>query len=353
MSGGWQRETKAREAKASAAGDDGDRRLSAPLGQGEALQRWLRQARQLRLPHGFLVEGRRGSGKSTVVAWLVAALLCPSDLDPDGPCGICRTCTRIANDLHPDVRVLDLAHDERDRKEQKKSFYVITVDQVRQAQSALARHAVEGRARVLWITAADHLDEEGQNALLKTLEEPGAATFLLLEAARPEQLLPTVRSRVQRLRVLPLDAGTLQREFLRRLPTQGHRAATAAGVAGGSLGLALEACTERTVQLHDLVRELLAEPHRLRPVEVTNAVLHGISERRLELAAAGTFLWLLRAELQRTLDALADHADPAYGARALEPWTTWLELVLAAERDLDLLIPPEQVLTVCLLQFGS
>jgi hypothetical protein len=37
----------------------------------------------------------------------------------------------------------------------------------------------------------------------------------------------------------------------------------------------------------------------------------------------------------------------------LEPWTTWLELVLAAERDLDLLIPPEQVLTVCLLQFGS
>jgi DNA polymerase III, delta subunit len=351
VSSRWVREGKA-SATAAATDDEGlgHRRLLMPLGQGEALQRWVAAARRLVLPHGFAIEGPRGAGKTTVVQWLTAALLCPSELDPDTPCGLCRTCTRIANDQHPDVHVLDLAQDEQERKEWKKSFYVITVDQVRQAQQALGRLAVEGRARVLVVRAADHLDEEGQNALLKTLEEPGERTFLLLEAAIPEQLLPTVRSRVQRLRLLPLADDVLRAELFRRLPTRGDRLPAALAVAGGSLGKALEACTEQVVQIHDLVRTMLQQRDRLRPVATARAVLAEVPERRLELSAARTFLWLLRAELVAERRTLAAAADGSYPAVA-EPWTTWLELTLAAERDLDLMIPPEQVLTACLLQF--
>ena len=354
MSGKWVREGRGKNASERHEDADGlgSRRLQAPLGQGEALARWLRQARQLALPHGFLIEGPRGAGKSTVIDWFTAALLCPSDLDPDGPCGMCRTCTRIANRQHPDVHVLDLAQDEDERKELKKSFYELTVGQVRQAQERLARHAVEGRARVLVIEDADHLAEEGQNALLKTLEEPGQATFLLLEAARPEQLLPTVRSRAQRLRVLPLPAAVLERELSRRVPQHTNRFAAAIALADGSLGQAWFACTEHAVQLHDLVRTVLADVHRLRPVAVARAVLDGAEERRLELDAARSFLWILRAELRHRRDALAAASGDSYGATSAEPWTTWLELTLAAERDLDVLIPPEQVLTACLVQFG-
>ena len=133
-----------------------------PLGQGEALARWCRAARQLRLPHGLLVTGAPGSGKTTVVDWLTAALLCPSELDPEAPCGQCRTCTQVANRNHADVHVLDLAQDEREREELKKSYYVIKVDQVRAAQAALQRHAVVGRARILVIDDADHLDERSE-----------------------------------------------------------------------------------------------------------------------------------------------------------------------------------------------
>lgn len=328
-------------------------RLQAPLGQGTALSRWTALARRLALPHGFLVAGPRGSGKSTVIAWLTAALLCPSELDREGPCGLCRTCTRIANGQHPDVHVLDLAHDEADRKQWQKSFYVITVEQVRAAQERLLRHAVEGRARVLVIADADCLDEAGQNALLKTLEEPGAATFLLLAAARPEQLLPTVHSRVQRLAVLPLTDEQILAELHARLPHRAARFPAAVAVARGSLGAAMLACTEQVVQLHDLVLAVLAGPDRLRPVQTARAVLVGATERRLELAAAHLFLWLLRAELVRARDALAVDGGVTYGVAAAEPWTTWLEHTLAAERDLDLLIPPEQVLTACLLSFAS
>jgi DNA polymerase III subunit delta' len=351
MSAQWRREGRA----AADAGDGAPppRRLAAPLGQGEALQRWVGLARRLTLPHGFLVEGPRGVGKSTVMDWLTAALCCPSTLDADAPCGVCRTCTRVANAVHPDVHLLDLAHDEADRSAWKKSFYVIKVDQVRRAQQVLQQHAVEGRARVLVIADADCLEEEGQNALLKTLEEPGRATFLLLEATRPERLLPTVHSRVQRLRVRPLDDATLRSELRLRAPERAQHHAAAIAVAGGSLGQALLACTERAVQLHDLVQRALAEPDRLRPVALARAVLAGSGERRHEIDTARTFLWLLRAELARVRDALAAQASSSYPAASAEPWTTWLERTLAAERDLDLLIPAEQALTACLVSFAA
>ncbi len=349
MSAQWRRDSgRTADGEPAAA----PRRLVAPLGQGAALQRQVRLARRLVLPHGLLVEGARGIGKSTVIDWLTAALCCPSPLDPDAPCGVCRTCVRIANGQHPDVHRIDLAHDEADRAAWKKSFYVIRVDQVRRAQELLQRHAVEGRARVLVIEDADCLEEEGQNALLKTLEEPGEATFLLLEASRPERLLPTVHSRVQRLRVRPLDPATLAAELQRRAPACAARHAAAIAVAAGSLGQALLACTERVVQLHDLVSRALADPDRLRPVAVARAVLSGCGERRLEIDAARTFLWLLRAELTRARDALAADDASSYRAASAEPWTTWLERTLAAERDLDLLIPPEQALTCCLVSFA-
>ncbi|MCA8966251.1 MAG: hypothetical protein KDC48_15320, partial [Planctomycetes bacterium] len=288
---------------------------------------------------------------STVLKWLTAALLCPSELDPDEPCGGCRTCSRVASDLHPDVHLVHRAQDEHDHKENKLSFYVIKVDQIRAAQEVLARHAVEGRARVLCIADADTMEEEAQNALLKTLEEPGEATFLLLEATRPEQLLQTVRSRVRRIRVLPLPPETLQEEISRRVPGAGQHLDAALAVARGSLGLGLLATTEQVVQLHDLVREMLVDPKQLRPVAMARAALEGARERRLEIDAARTFLWLLRAELQREIDALAQVEATPYGSASAEPWTTWLEQTLAAERDLQLQIPPEQVLTACLVSF--
>jgi DNA polymerase III delta' subunit len=352
MSGGWQRVGRG---KAGAADDDAtasaSARLERPLGQGDALAREVAAARRLRLPHALIVEGLRGGGKSVVMRWLAAALLCPSELDEDEPCGGCRTCARVASEQHPDLHVLHRARDEDDVKEHKLSYYVIKVDQIRAAQETLARHAVEGRARVLLIADADAMEEEAQNALLKTLEEPGVATFLLLEATRPEQLLSTVRSRARRLRVLPLPEATLRSEFFRRLPAAADRLETALPLARGSLGLLLAAVTEQTVQLHDLVRQVLDARNRLRPIQIARQVLHGVTERRLEMVAARTFLWLLRAELQHRLSALADAADDSYGGPSAEPWTTWLEHTLTAERDLQLQIPPEQTLAACLVAF--
>lgn len=350
MSARWVRETKRGNAAGEAAGAPAPTRLPAPLGQGETLRALLLRARRLELPHALVVEGAPGVGKTTVARWLTAALLCTSDLDPDGPCGMCRTCTRIAADVHPDVHVVDRAADEQDKEENDKSFYVVKVDQIRRAQDTLLRHAHEGRARVLRIDDADRMEEEAQNALLKTLEEPGVATFLLLEAAMPDRLLPTVRSRVQRLRVVPLSAEAIARGIPQFLAPGTAVRPAALALARGSLGTAIELHTERAVQLHDLVAAMLETTKGLRPVATARAVLEGCRERRQEQEAARQFLWLLRSELRARRDALAVAEDGSYPGAPAEPWTSWLELLLAAERDLDLQIPPEQVLVACLLQ---
>jgi DNA polymerase-3 subunit delta' len=353
MTGKWVKEGRRGAAVGTSAAAE-PARLEAPLGQGPTFEAWLRRARRLSLPHALVVEGPRGGGKTTVAKWLTAALLCPSELDPDGPCGVCRVCSLVANDQHADVHVLSLAEDDADKeanKHLKKSFYVISVDQVRHAQAALQRHAVEGRARVLRIDDADCMEEPAQNALLKTLEEPGQATFLLLETSSPEKLLPTVRSRVQRLRVRPLDQPTLLREISRRLGDPSQVRSRMVELARGSLGAALDLHTEQAVQLHDLVLAMLDGTKGLRPLAIADAVLQQSKERRFEQQAARKFLWLLRSELRARCCALAQQAAGSYPAATSEPWTSWIELTLSAERDLDLQIPAEQVLAACLLQF--
>ena len=92
----------------------------------------------------------------------------------------------------------------------------IKVDQVREAIERAAYRPFEGRRRVVIIDEADALMIEAQNALLKTLEEPPPASVFVLVTSRPDVLLPTVRSRCQRLRfgrLAPADvAAVLMRE---------------------------------------------------------------------------------------------------------------------------------------------
>ena len=92
----------------------------------------------------------------------------------------------------------------------------IKIDQVRDAIERAAYRPFEGRRRVVIVDDADTVSPEAQNALLKTLEEPPAASTFVLVTSRPDMLLPTVRSRCQQLRfgrLSPSDvASVLMRE---------------------------------------------------------------------------------------------------------------------------------------------
>ncbi len=163
----------------------------------------------------MIFEGPPGVGKGTSARWLAMAVNCERSGDAAGaggsgagasgagavPCGVCWSCRSILRDQHPDIIQVGL--------DPEKATPIISVKQARELLSQLSLHPFHARRRMIIIDPADALNPEAANALLKTLEEPPQATGFVLVTSRPMDLLPTVRSRGQRVRFGPVEAGRL------------------------------------------------------------------------------------------------------------------------------------------------
>lgn len=152
-----------------------------------------------RLHHAWLFEGPAGVGKHTIATWLAQRANCEGP-DPH-PCGRCGPCTQIANGTHPDV--LEVAPDP------DKATQIIPVSAVREVVRTAGFHRFSARKRFVIVDPAEALQAAAANALLKTLEEPPEGTHFVLICTRASALLPTIRSRCQRLGFGTLDDDTL------------------------------------------------------------------------------------------------------------------------------------------------
>lgn len=321
----------------------GTRALSAPLGQGDDFHRWVALAAKQQLHHGVLVGGAAGTGKTHAVWHIAAALLCE---DPeDGPCGVCRSCAQLAQNNHADVSLLDLPEGKAD----------IPLESVRNILEELPLSSHGGRGRVLIVDPADRLNEQGQNALLKTLEEPAPKTWILLAASRSGALLPTVQSRVLSVRMRPLrDPVDFSRVCAEIAPELGTPDAARQARSGGSVGRYLELSDEVAQKAEHLVAEVAAGTHRLGPLGLAKAALQGAEGRQGGVARARSVLGLLATRCREGYQhAVAGGDWASYGAAALEPWLTRSEALLAAEADLAQQIPPEQVLAGVFLDWTA
>jgi DNA polymerase-3 subunit delta' len=144
-----------------------------------------------KLHHALLIQGPAGLGKSSFALQLAQLLLCKAR-QGDKVCGQCQSCLLNAATTHPDLHVV-----ESDKQ--------IGVDQIREAIKKLVSSAHLSGVKVLIIYHAHTMTESSANALLKTLEEPTANTYLLLTTDKPERILPTIKSRCEKL-ALPLPS---------------------------------------------------------------------------------------------------------------------------------------------------
>lgn len=205
-----------------------------------------------RLHHGLLVVSPPGFGKRALAEALVAAALCTQRAADGHACGVCRGCQLVAAGSHPDlVRVtFGLRDDGKPRSE-------IVIDQIRALSQRLAMSSQFGGLQLALVDPADRMNPSAANALLKTLEEPAAATVIVLLADDPARLPATIRSRCQRVDV----RAPTRAEALAWLGTQRVDAASANAALDASLdnpGRALEWIGDDTLALRGSCADDLA-----------------------------------------------------------------------------------------------
>ncbi|MGD2155173.1 MAG: DNA polymerase III subunit [Gemmatimonadales bacterium] len=312
----------------------------AVFGHEEIRERLARSASLGRLPQSLLLHGPRGVGKQRLALWTAAALNCSAE--DDRPCGSCRSCRLSARLEHPDINwffplprpkrasgVQQLRQKLEDLRaaalEERRAnpFYLedeegatgIYVAAVRTMRRLAQRSPAMGPAKVLIIGRAEALtpglgSPEAANALLKLLEEPPADTTLILTSDVPGALLPTVRSRVQAVRIAPLPEERIAQFLAAQAHIPAADARRLARRSGGSIGRALELRDEEQESLRESANELVRALLDGRPSAQLAA-----AHRFRSFGARGAFSRLL-GEVQTLLrDILADTA----GATASDP----------------------------------
>ena len=181
------------------------------------------------ISHFYLISGPKGSGKHTLARLLAAAVLCP---EKNKPCGTCAHCRKALGGNHPDfITVEDPEHKN------------VAVKIVRQYREDVYIRPNEADHKV-YLFPQD-LGLEGQNALLKILEEPPEYGVFILLTDNPEKLLPTVRSRCTELKLNALPEPLLRRQLRQEFPqVSDEDLAYALDRSGGYLGQALEILRE-------------------------------------------------------------------------------------------------------------
>jgi len=233
------------------------------IGQEAAEAEFLRAWQSGRLAHAWLLTGPRGIGKATFAFRIARFVLSggqapvglfgdpePSSLQMPAEAPIFR---RVASGGHADFKLIERGWSDEKQSKRKSE---ITVDAVREVGAFMSFTPAEGGWRVVIVDAADEMNRNGANAILKILEEPPKRALLLLVSHSPGRLLPTIRSRCRRLALPPLATDLVIRLLQSHQPElSSETAAGLARLAQGSIGHALALHEQGGL---DLYREMVA-----------------------------------------------------------------------------------------------
>ena len=228
------------------------------IGHDAAERQVLEAWRVGRMPHGWLIAGPPGIGKATFAFRFARFALAAEGagsagdgmyLAPDHP-----VFRRVASGGHSDLMTLERGIDRATKRRRS----VIVVEDVRAAGGFLRLTAGEGGWRVLVVDAADDMNANAANALLKLLEEPPGRSLLLLVSHAPGRLPATIRSRCRRLTLGALAEGDVARLLRRHAPElDDSDTATLARMSEGSVGRALRLARNDGLALDRALANLL------------------------------------------------------------------------------------------------
>lgn len=292
------------------------------VGQGDAEQAVLDAFMGGRMHHAWLLTGPKGIGKATL-AYRIARFvlrhgvpemaraagatdLAISESDP--------AFRQIAAQSHPNLLVINRPYDEKT----KRLKTVIPVEEARRTGNFFGMTAGAGGWRIAIIDAADEMNLNAENALLKILEEPPAYSLFLLVSHQPGRLLPTIRSRCRTLQLKPLAPADIAQVMIANKVKSGEEERAAiATLAEGSAGRALSIAAGGGLDLYREIASLLVGLPRLN-IKALHTLAEKVARRGAD-EAYQTALDLLNDWLQRLVRTGAGatpHADLAPGEGA-------------------------------------
>ncbi|MEO5578053.1 MAG: DNA polymerase III subunit delta' [Sphingomicrobium sp.] len=297
------------------------------LGHDLAIERFLGAWRGGAMHHAWLLTGPRGLGKAAFARAAAMRLLAEAAGPAPGGDGIDTPATHPTANLinagsHPDFRLLERIENKTGTALQRN----ISVEQARTLGDLFSVTPAMSDWRAVVIDAADDLEKEAANALLKMLEEPPAKCVFLLVSHVPGRLLPTIRSRCRTLEFQPLDDDVMTSLLPRLLPeADALKVAELVRRAGGSPGKALSYAALDLAPLHEQALAIMR-------------VGDPVNERRSRLAQALALKAATEryaAFLQIVPTMIADEArilDGPARLRALDAYNRARETCLLAPR---------------------
>lgn len=224
-----------------------------------------------RIASAYLFHGPDGVGKSMAALDFAKALVC--EREGADACGVCSACRRVDSGNHPDVHWYKPVGKMR----------LVKIDTVRELIDQTGLKAFEAKWKVFIIPEADRMNVPGQNAVLKTLEEPPGQSVLILISSNPAGLVPTIVSRCQEICFLPIPREELEAAIAEKWGLEQEKARLVASLACGSMGAAKRMLERENLSRRGVLLKLLAEGRRRSFRDVLSAV-RAVDEELKEFA---------------------------------------------------------------------
>ncbi|HCJ09490.1 MAG: DNA polymerase III subunit [Lachnospiraceae bacterium] len=180
-----------------------------------------------KVSHAYILNGEKGSGKKTLAAVVAKSLQCEAG-EPD-PCGTCKSCLQAESGNQPDI--IWVNHEKPN---------VISVDEIRsQILNDISLKPYSSRYKIYIVPDAQLMNQQAQNAILKTLEEPPEYAIIMLLTNNVDKFLPTIISRCIVLNFRPVEPLHMMDYLMTQIGVDEEKARFCTDFAQGNLGKAV------------------------------------------------------------------------------------------------------------------
>lgn len=223
------------------------------------------------ISHAYIIHGEHGAGKSLLAETLAMSLQCEKGVGE--PCGQCHSCKQAMTHNQPDI--IYVQHEKPN---------VISVDDIRkQVNGDIEIKPYSSRYKIYIIDEAEKMNQQAQNALLKTIEEPPEYAVVLLLAANISALLPTILSRCVTLKLGVVEDSLIREYLMQNLNVPDYTANICVAFAGGYLGKAVELASNEN--FNNMKRDVLSLLKDITQIELSDLVqrVRALQEYKLRM----------------------------------------------------------------------